>query len=516
MTQPYITPPDDEIDLGELLSHIWDTKWRVLFAVLTVTLGYFALLAWQVFNTVNHRNYSLAFELPFVAEHGAQLPNGSPFELSSIISSTVLNRVHQNQQLDDLAISRSAFRRSVRIEPYNPNAFLIRAQYQQLLNDRNLSTERQNQLQQELNQALAIEALGGFRLRLDVPDDMALSEVLIERILHDIPYTWALREIEERGVLDIPLATVSERMFDPERMVTLDYLIAIDLLRANITLMASSVDRLMQVPGANGLRDIDTNFSLQDLQKVIQDLERYDLRQLRSPVQELGLTRDSRRVEAFFARQLQDLALMESTAINRARVTRDVLNSYQGDDVSRNNQVGSAEAQLGALSSPQLGDAFLDRLIELTRQGGGIEFRQNLVQDILLHRLTALDYKRQQHEIVLTTTALSNAGQNASPLRDTFAAQLEHRLPDLLVILRGYTRIIERMHTQLVPEPSTVISTLVMSRGDSFAVHTPNLVTDRAGLILAVLVVLTAMVTVFVSLSADFMRRRRLAHMESE
>lgn len=515
MTQPYSSPPpsDDEIDLGELIAHLWETKWRVLFAVMTVFFAYLAFISWHIFNQVNQREYSLTFDLPFVVQHGTQLPDGSPFVLVDILNPSVLNRVHQQHSLDAYHFSPSAFRRSVRIEPYAPDLFLIRAQYQQLFNERNLSSDRQAELEAELDEAISLRSLGGFRITITLPDSIYLPEAKIEHILQNIPYVWALRTIEERGVLDVSLPIISDRMFDSERFANLDYLISIDLLLQNLTIMRNSVNQLMMSPGAGGVRDPETGLSLQDLLKVMHDIERYDLRQLRSPVQELGLTKDVDRVQLFFNRQLQDLSLLQNSAVERARVTREVLNTYQREDMTRPPN-GHTELQLGALSSPQLGDAFLDRLIALTRQGGGIEFRQNLVQDILTHRLEALEIELVQQEIMLTLAALETRDEQLSALEQRFGNELEHRLLEILDVLRHYTYIIERMHQQLTPEPSAMISALVLPRGGSFQVHSPPLVSDRQGLIFALLMLLTVMGTIFVSLVADMMHRRRQAHME--
>lgn len=511
MSENQLPPPnrsyyaDDEIDLGELISNIWNTKWRVIISMTLVAALYVAFLAFSFLTSAQTTRYAQVFDLTFDGLSDGQFPDGSPFVMSDIIGPTVVSRVYRHNDIGAYGLSLDEFRRALSIESWSPDYFLIRARYEKKLGNDDLSAGEIANLQDAMQQEMSVTQSGSVRLSLE-PINQDLPAHVAQNLLLDITDVWAQRAIEERGVLRLNLPIYSARIFDEKRFEDLDYLIGIELLLDNIELIQGNVAALQKQPNAANVTDTKSGFNLEDLDKAIRDVAEYDLRQLVDPVQELGLTRNADVVRLFYNRQLQELRLKKRFQEERARVTQNTMMAYSSENANR--QPGTAAE--GTPMSPQLGDAFLDRLIEISRQGGAQEFRQTLTKEILKYRNQALETERRINEIQLTLDSIENA-QNSEKgsLRAAYAEEVQETLPRILTTLREYTEIIGRLHERLGRQASGSISEIVMPQGGSFNVTSVRPFERRDVLIFVALMVLTGFVSLFGSLLYDMLKRRQ-------
>lgn len=390
---------DDEIDLGELVRNIWNTKWRVLISLLVVSALFVSYLAASFLTASNSSRYEQVFDLTFAGLSDGQFPDGSRFVMSDMISPTVLGRVFRSNELHEYGFTLDGFRRAVNIEPYSPDYFLIRARYQQLLSGNDLGASEIDALQERMRSEMSLAQSGGVRLSLQLPADQQMPAGVAQKVLMDIASTWATRAIDERGVLRFNLPVYSARIFDEGRFEELDYLIGIELLLDNIALIEGNVAELKRQPNSANIVDQESGFNLEDLEKSIRDVAQYDLRQLIDPVKELGLTRNENVVRLFYNRQLQEMGLQRRFWEQRAEVTREVLATYSRDEVRSGATEDLPSGGQGGGMTPQLGDAFLDRLVDISRQGGEQEFRQALTRQVLEYENDALDIGQEMEAI---------------------------------------------------------------------------------------------------------------------
>lgn len=501
---------DDEIDLGELLGNIWHTKWRVIIALVLVAVVYVSFLAANFLTAAQTTRYEQVFDLTFEGLSDGRFPDGSPFIMSDIISPSVLSRVFRNNELQDYGLTLDEFRRSINIEPYSPDYFLIRARYQQRMSGSNLSAGELSALQDQMRTEMSLAQSGALRLSLQLPANRELPATVAQKVLSDTAGTWATRAIEERGVLRLALPIYSARIFDEARFEELDYLIGIELLLDNIGLIEGNVAALKRQPNAANIMDEETGFNLEDLEKSIRDVAQYDLRQLIDPVKELGLTRNEDVVRLFYNRQLQELGLEQRFWQQRAEVTRQVLASYSRDEV-QSGAAGAGQSGPGNQSgmSPQLGDAFLDRLVDISRQGGEQEFRQTLTRQVLQYENDALDTDQRMEQIRLTLAAIEGSGSGNAELREAYLQEVQRSLPNVLATLRSYTEIIGRLHNQLGRQASGSVSEIIRPQGGSFRIVAGSPIERRHILIFIALMVLTGFVSLFGCLVYDMQKRRR-------
>lgn len=487
---------NDEIDLGELIKKIWATRVTVFLAVFVVAALYIAFIAFSYVGKAGFVRYSQVFDLTFDGVQKGQFPNGSPFNMSEIVSPAVLNTVYSQHNLADKGLKLDQFRRAVSIEPYSPETPFIKQRFESQLS-KNMSAAETAELQNGLRSALDQAQKGALRLSLTFEEN-ALPAALAQQVLLDIAETWAVRSIEDQGVLQLDIPLYTAKIFDEERFENLDYLIGIELLLDNIALIEGNIQQLKQQPNAANVVDQETGFNLEDLQKTIRDIKQYDLRQLMDPIKELGLTRNKEVVELYYNRQLSELTLEKQFWVQRSELAARVLQGF--------NASGQAVTQVqhsGQGATPQLGDAFLDRLVELSQQSGEQEFRQKLTQQILEYQNKALAIEQRIEEIRLVLTALQSNGGDAAKLRLVYLEEVQVALPKVLASLRSYTDVISRMHKQLGKHASSSSSELVLPQGGTFDVVEATPITKKNILILIALCIGVA----FMAMLAGLMRQ---------
>ena len=504
---------DEEIDIGDLIARVWATKGRVLAALIIAVAAFATVLATRFLASDKVVTYRQAFDLMFEGLSDGQFPDGSPFLISDIVSPTVLGTVHRDNNLAGQGITLDDFRRAINIEPYAPDYFMIRQRYQRQLSNRSMDAteiaELQNRMRGELNAANS----GSVQISLLLPAGTVTNDQA-RKVLEDIPRAWARRAIEEKGVLKLNLPIYTARIFNEERFQNLDYLVGIELLLKNIDLIQENIISLKQEPNATNVVDEESGYSLEDLQKAIQDVADYDLRQLIDPVKELGLARDPDFVKLFYNSRLQDLRLQKQLWKQRADITREVLVSYSGETGNGEGESISTVTTPGAMA-PQLGDAFLDRLLAVSRQGDNLAYRQELTRLILSYENSALDVDNEIAEIQMTLDSLGRAPGGSSDTMVAYVQEVQERLPQILSTLRQYTQVVNRIHGSLGLQAAGTVSRLIQPQGGSFREITDKPVNNTDIKTLIALLVLTLFGAIFISLVIDMYRDRKMSESNS-
>src|SRR5690554_8174782 len=111
--------------------------------------------------------------------------------------------------------------------------------------------------------------------------------------------------------------------------------------------------------------------------------------------------------------------------LERASVIRTVLKGYSAESSTQSEIASGAQNNL----VPQLGDAFLDRLLEVSRQGSNLEFRQNLTLEMLAFENKAIDIEQRIDTVRRTLETLDNRDKQASEFRDVYIKIVEEQLP---------------------------------------------------------------------------------------
>ncbi|PLX93377.1 MAG: hypothetical protein C0620_07725, partial [Desulfuromonas sp.] len=147
----------DELSLAELVAAVW--RYRVVFFITTIAgagvflLGAFLYYLWAP--TVESVN--LPFRVLFDGAEHDQYPNGLAFSTTDIIAGPVLERVYQQNKLDEY-LNYDQFKGAVFISETNNALTVLDKEYQQKLGNNKLSTVDRQILEaeyQEKRQALS-------------------------------------------------------------------------------------------------------------------------------------------------------------------------------------------------------------------------------------------------------------------------------------------------------------------------------------------------------------------------
>src|SRR3989338_9187334 len=509
--QDYVKVPapreNDEIDLGQLMLSIWAARGRVIAALLVVFALFCCYVEGTYFTSAKIVRYSAVFDLNFEGLSKGSFPNGSPFAMSDITSPSVLNRVYRQNQLEAQGLKLDDFRRGVNIQPYAPDYALIRSKYEGRLADKKLTAAEIADLQKEMAAELKAARSGSVRISLQLPESTSLADGAANKLLLDIAQVWGLRAINELGVLKPNMPVYSERIFNKERFENLDYLLGMELVLNSIKLVRANIETLKKEPNASTLVDDESGLTLADLDKAIQDVAQYDIRQIIDPIKELGISRNPKVVKLYYSRRLAELKQEKILWLERAQAIRGALGGYAQE--SQGGAENNAAVATSSSTAPQMGDAFLDRLLEVSRQGSDLEFRQKLTQEVLDHEYKAIDIEQELADIQRTLETLSGEEKQATELREVYIKVVTDELPAVLENLREYTRVMVRMYEKQGKHAAGNVSQLIDPQGGSFEVNKPSLVGSWALKVLIVLLVLTMFSSLVCSLLMDMIRQRR-------
>lgn len=492
------TSHDDEIDLKDLLKKAWNTRVFVIKTLFVVLALYVTFIGFKYFQlTDKHTRYSQVYDLTFEGLSEGKFPNGSQFIISDIASPTVLNRVYTQNNLENQNINLEDFRRNISVQPFARDIDFIRAKYQGRLADKKLNATDIENLQKQMQIEIKQAQSSSIELSLIVNQDLAIDSVLAKKLIDDIVKIWAERAIVEQGVLKANVAVYSERIFNQERFENLDYLLGMDLVLNSIKLIRENIASLKEQPNANTLIDDVSGFTLIDLDKSIQDIADYDIRQIIDPIKELGISRNPQVVKLYFERKLIDLKEEQKQWRARAQATNAVLNGEIKLDASSSASAVTSQNNL----VPQLGDAFLDRLLEVSRQGSNIEFRQELTKEILKYENKSIDLDREITEIIRILASIdTDTDTDTDTVRNTYIKAVQDQLPKVLDTLREYTRVMNRIYEKQGQQNAGFISQLITAQGGTFEAQTAKIINSKDMKVLALLLVIAGFLGMLISL----------------
>jgi len=233
-------------------------------------------------------------------------------------------------------------------------------------------------LKRQVREALGANTIGYVR---DTNTNYRLQDAVhlldnIEQRLIISPTHW---NSDARVSRKLNVALYSPALFDESVIDGLDYLVAIDLVKQRISLVKENVDVLLQHPASHLAVDSRTNLGLEDIKKLTQDLEEYELQNIQAPLLQLGISKNPDRVEMYFnfrvnklERELKEIQSMIST-LEEAEVRY-----LSGKLKSENSGSQARNTPSAATMMPQFGDAFIDKIISLSQKSDDVGFRQNL------------------------------------------------------------------------------------------------------------------------------------------
>ncbi len=509
----------DEIDLRELIRSVLNTRRLVLAGVVAVGLGYFLILGLQAMATGTTTTYSKSVRFVFDGVSDGRYPGGTRFRMSDVIAEPVLMQVYEQNGLAELGVGFSEFADAVSIAPHTPRREFIVQRYRNMMNRGDLSMAEMQELEERFAEELERETQKGARITLTTNQRVVAAEgpdidaALARKLVNDIPRVWTSYMREVRGVDRPRLELLSEQAINEQFIERMDYLIVFEYLRDKINDLRDSIDQLRVLPNAGAVRDPESNLRLVDVDTELRDTQEYMLESLMAPAVSLGLSRTPERTRQFFLIRIQDQERAMNLAMNNAELVAETLDSYSRNKGVTSPQRLSPGGQQAGTTIPQFGSDFLDRLVELGTDAADVEFRQQLSQEHLeyAHQAVARESNIQRlRELVdLMGESSPNSGEPVGVM-ESLEQELNEGISEILNLLRTNMARVERIADGVMRLSYGSDRAFFRDITDGVEVRTTGHLKDRVSpLTFTLLILLTAIATVFAGLLRNMMRQEK-------
>ena len=398
--EPVADVCDDEISLKPLLRTLWLYRQVISLAVAGVMACFVvAMLAAYVFLPAE-RLGTLEFRLLFDGADQGQYPNGAPFSSAEITSTPVLTEVFETNDLERYG-SYEDFNNSIFVLQSNPELEILSYEYQVKLAASGLSPVDRRRIEDDFRTRR--QSLTDPRFSLTLREDARVARMppsLVSKVLDDTLATWARQADERKGALRYNIPVFSKNILRRDLIEAEDYITGIDILRAQVRRIIANIDEIATLPGAAVIRIDDGRTSLAEIRVNLEDVLRFQIQPLVGMIRTTGLSRDPESLARYIDDQLFQISLERAEVETRVVAVQESLRAYmlQRGAVPEAGAGGAIPrpAPGGEAMMPQLGESFLDRLVEMSTMNSDIEYRQRLTDRIIEESVAVAALEREQ------------------------------------------------------------------------------------------------------------------------
>jgi hypothetical protein len=443
--------PDDRIHLGRI-ARVLKRSWIVIALSLLGVAVLFAILATLMLLTEpEQRIVTLPFRLEFQGAERGEYPNGLKFSAAEIVATPILMRVYSANGLQRF-LPFKEFAESLFVVEANRGLEQLNREYNAKLADSRMSAVERERLEAEFRQKRESLSRNEYAITW-ASNQTALPRTMIAKSLNDILVAWAEAAAREKGVLRYQLPVVSGNVLRRDVIGSTDWVIALDVLRTRIEHIEVNITELQQVPGASVLRGGPDNASLEEIQLSLADIVRFRLEPLLLQLRSANATSNPQAIFRFIESQLAYNQRRAQAARNRVDALRRSLEMYTMQTEQPRTSMPSSPRQSegGDTVMPQLGDSFLDRLIDLTNQRNDIEFRQGLIDEIKAASLAVLPYEQEVAYYEKLLSQMRGIGSSAQDSNSAVRQEMNSILESVDHAIRDANAIYDLMSLNLNP-----------------------------------------------------------------
>ena len=394
---------DDQISLQPLLRTVWLYRQVISLAVAGV-MGIFAvaMLAAYIFQAVE-RLGTLEFRLLFEGASQGQYPNGTLFSSAEITSTPVLTEVFETSDLERYG-SYEDFNDSIFVLQSNPELEILFYEYEAKLAASGLSPVDRRRIEDDFRTRR--QSLTDPRFSLNFREDARVARMppsLVSKVLDDTLATWARQAAERKGALRYNIPVFSKNILRPDLIEAEDYITGIDILRAQVRRVIANIDEIATLPGAAVIRIDDGRTSLAEIRVNLEDVLRFQIQPLVGMIRMTGLSRDPASLGRYIDDQFFQVSLQRGEAEKRVAAVQESLRAYMLQGAVAVPEAGSGSGEFIATVAPgdeammpQLGESFLDRLLEMSTMNSDVGYRQQLTDRIIQENVAVAALEREQ------------------------------------------------------------------------------------------------------------------------
>lgn len=377
----YTRAPDDDVSPFEVFTR----QWR-LFARVMVGYGFLAAAVVAVLLALasSYTTYRLPFRFEYKSMEKNLYPNGQTFDATDVLATEVLAKVYETSHLKE-QVSLDEFRSCFTVGLSGDEIDKLRRDYQNRISNPKLSVVERDKLEQEYADRVKSLPRDTYGLTFAPPmrSGVKIPPTEAEAAMGKILTTWSdLAVAQGRFVYQINL--FSRNILEAGITDSGDYVVSMDMLRVAAERVQKSIKDLSELPGAVSFRTAPGAPSLGELSARVDDLLRYRITPLLSFVRNRGTTSNITATIEYLRGQTYQLGLNSKVLEEKSRNLREVLDQYvrQGDrrEASGSTSTTAASGTSGAGVVAQLGDGFLDRMIDISKKSGEQEFRKDMAE----------------------------------------------------------------------------------------------------------------------------------------
>ena len=339
---------------------------------------------------------TLDFRIDFDGVQDGKYPNGSKFSIEDILSEPVLRRVYDENALQKY-VKFEKFRGAVFVTSSNKALDLLELEYRVRLADTKLQPVDRQRIEREFREKAASLRTGTFQLTLIRSERLReMDFTLMEKVLRGVLSAWADDAAKMRGAMKYDLPIYSPAMLQKEFLETEDYLISADLLRRKVIRLIASIDQLLKVPGIQVFRIPGSGASLPEIRLRLEDIGTFRIAPALSLIRATGLSNNPAATMRYIEDRLFETNRSQKLALDQEGKVRGGLEAYvrttksmtSGQGTGGEGTPGGSRSLGGGMVIPQLGESFLDRLMDLSDTKGDTGFRKDLTERMITAGMT--------------------------------------------------------------------------------------------------------------------------------
>lgn len=443
MPEDFYEKPTDLQDPPVAISHIVRTL-RAYLPVIALSLGAvmvgYLILAVAIYVLSPSQSVTtLRFRLEFTGAENGQYPNGTKFSSAEIITTPVLLKAYNANELGRFT-TFADFTKSVFVLESNTAQDALSLEYQSRLSDPKLGPVDRDRLQREYESKLASLGKDQFSLNYLRPSRVrSIPEVVVRKTLHDILSEWADFVSKEQHVLEYRVALLSPSEVAATPVVPGgDPIMATQLLRASVMRVQANIDAVRRIPAADLVHTEHDQAGLFDLAVRLEDVLRFRLDPLVESIAGSALLTNRPGTIRFLETQVAYDQRSLDALHQRAEAARHALEIYMGAVTKEGTpSADGTMAQPTEVGTPVLSDTFLDRLIQMSSNIADLAYRKQLTEayreDSL--RVVPLEQAVAYDNAVLDVVRRAGNGGSSNLSREAVDQQLASMREELRTIV---------------------------------------------------------------------------------
>ena len=342
---------------------------------------------------------------------------------------------------------------------------------------------------------------------------------LVRKVLDDTLATWARQADERKGALRYNIPVFSKNILRRDLIEAEDYITGIDILRAQVRRIITNIDEIATLPGAAVIRIGDGRTSLAEIRVNLEDVLRFRIQPLVGMIRMTGLSRDPESLGRYIDDQLFQISLERTEAEKRVMAVQESLRAYmlQRGAVPEGGAGGAIPrpAPGGEAMMPQLGESFLDRLVEMSTMNSDIEYRQRLTDRIIEESVAVAALEREQAYYEDLSRSVAGLGRSGGADRESelvsLEAGFEGAFDQVVVAVDQVNAIYEELSTHNL-NPTTLLYTVTAP----FTMRTERALSLRTAVLYGALVFMLSLFVVPLGCLAHSYFQREVVHRETE